>query len=260
MQKPASSHSSKDLRPFPVLGVFIHLTDHYLNWLVQRIRDRQPCHVVTLNAEMTMQAQRSPRLATIIRQAELIIPDGAGVVLYLLMYGQRVQRLPGIELAEALLREMAASPNLGSVFFFGGAPEVAQKAAEFWQSRLPGLSIAGSQHGFLTADTQHEFEQRLQALQPQVVLIGMGVPRQEFWLAEHRHLCPYATWIGVGGSFDIWAGTKLRAPAWLRNHNLEWVYRLYQEPQRWRRMMALPEFAGRALLHRLTHKTSAGQI
>jgi N-acetylglucosaminyldiphosphoundecaprenol N-acetyl-beta-D-mannosaminyltransferase len=249
--------SYKDLRSFPVMGVSVHIADHYLSWLIEQIRNRQSCHVVTLNAEMTMQAQRNPELATTIQNAELVVPDGAGVVFYLMLYGLRVKRLPGIELAEALLRQMAASPDLGSVFFFGSAPGVAQKAAEAWQSRLPELSIAGSQHGFLTSETQHELEQRLQALQPQVIFVGLGVPRQEFWLAEHRHLCPNATWIGVGGSFDIWAGTKRRAPAWLRNHNLEWVYRLYQEPWRWRRMLALPEFAGRSLLHRLTDRPSA---
>ena len=82
-------------------------------------------------------------------------------------------------------------------------------------------------------------------------MVGLGVPRQEFWIAQHRHLCPQATWIGVGGSFDIWAGIKSRAPVWLRDNHLEWLYRLYQEPWRWRRMMALPEFALKAIAQRL---------
>ena len=234
------------------MGIPVHLTDCYLDWLVARIQNHQGSHIVTLNAEMTMQAAQNDRLNAILQKAELVIPDGAGVVLYLRLYGRRVQRSPGIELAEALLRQMAAQ-NLGSVFFFGGAPGVVEKAVGAWRDRLPELAIAGSQHGFLSPETAPKFEQMLQTLQPQVILVGMGVPRQELWIADHRHLCPQALWIGVGGSFDIWAGTKTRAPAWLRNNHLEWTYRLYQEPWRWRRMLALPKFAGRSLLYRLTH-------
>jgi N-acetylglucosaminyldiphosphoundecaprenol N-acetyl-beta-D-mannosaminyltransferase len=88
----------------------------------------------------------------------------------------------------------------------------------------------------------------LKDLQPRVIFVGLGVPRQELWIAQNRHLCPDSIWIGVGGSFDIWAGTKQRAPAWFCNNHLEWLYRLYQEPWRWRRMMALPQFAVKALL------------
>ncbi|HEY9835334.1 MAG TPA: WecB/TagA/CpsF family glycosyltransferase, partial [Vampirovibrionales bacterium] len=72
---------------------------------------------------------------------------------------------------------------------------------------------------------------------------GLGVPRQEFWIRENRHLCPEAIWVGVGGSFDIWSGQKERAPVWLQRLQMEWAYRLYQEPWRWRRMLALPQFA-----------------
>lgn len=97
-----------------------------------------------------------------------------------------------------------------------------------------------------------DFCQTLKQLQPQVIFVGLGVPRQEFWIAKHRHLCPHAIWVGVGGSFDIWAETKTRAPKWLCDNNLEWVYRLYQEPWRWRRMLALPQFAWCSLLDTLS--------
>lgn len=237
---------------FSVLGLPIHLLNDYSGWLADRAQQQQGCHVVTLNAEMTMAAEQNDRLAQVIQQAELVIPDGAGVVLYLRLHSRQVQRCPGIELAESLLREFGRS-QLGSVFFFGGAPGVAQQAAEIWQSRVPGLAIVGVQNGYLTPETEPAFLQTLKDLQPRLILVGLGVPRQEFWIAEHRHLCPHSIWIGVGGSFDIWAGVKTRAPGWLRNNHLEWVYRLYQEPWRWRRMLALPQFAWRSLLYRLTH-------
>ncbi len=241
---------STNLQPFSVMGLPIHLTDDYLGWLVHRAQQWQGCHVITLNAEMTMQAERSDCLATIIQNAELIIPDGSGIVLYLRLYGKRIQRHPGIELAEGLLHAFNQKP-LGSVFFYGGQPGVAEQAARVWQEKLPNLPIAGTQHGFLKLEEQPAFEDHLKMLQPTLILVGLGVPRQEFWIMEHRHLCPNAIWIGVGGSFDIWAGTKIRAPEFFRNHHLEWLYRLYQEPWRWRRMMALPQFVWRSLLYRL---------
>ncbi|MBE9178353.1 WecB/TagA/CpsF family glycosyltransferase [Oculatella sp. LEGE 06141] len=232
-----------------VLGLPLHLLEDYPAWLIDQIQQQKGVHVVTLNAEMAMQAEQNSALATIVQQADLVIPDGSGVVLYLSLRGKRVQRCPGIELAELLLQRSPHCQQPCSVFLYGGQPGVCQQAAEVLQQRIPGLAIAGSQHGYLSTDEQHQLRQTLADCQPRIILVGLGVPRQELWIAEHRHLCPHAVWIGVGGSFDIWAGTKVRAPEWLRNNHLEWVYRLYQEPWRWRRMLALPRFAWRALVH-----------
>lgn len=229
-----------------VMGMPVHGGVHYADWLLTRQAQGLGAQVVTLNAEMAMQADRNPTLKQVICQAELVIPDGAGVVLYFRLQGKRLQRCPGIELAETLLRQL--SPQQ-SVFFYGGAPGVADAAVRYWQQRKPNLAIAGVQHGYLSAEAQPAFQEQLATLQPAVVLVALGVPRQEFWIADHRHLCPNAIWVGVGGSLDIWAGLKQRAPAWFCNHHLEWLYRLYQEPWRWRRMLALPKFAIRALTY-----------
>jgi N-acetylglucosaminyldiphosphoundecaprenol N-acetyl-beta-D-mannosaminyltransferase len=107
--------------------------------------------------------------------------------------------------------------------------------------------VAGTQHGYIETSDEWTVAQTLADLQPAVILIGLGVPRQEFWITRYRHSCPHSLWIGVGGSLDIWAGRKCRAPRWLRDNNLEWVYRLYKEPWRWRRMLALPQFAWKAI-------------
>lgn len=231
-----------------VLGLPVHLLVDYPGWLMARLHERQGVQVVTLNAEMAMQAEKSPPLAAAIRQAELVIPDGAGVVLYLRLRGQRIPRCPGIELAEMILRRSVQGDRPYKVFLYGGAPGVSEQAAQVWQQRVPGMAIVGAQHGYLAPDEQAQLLRDLQRLQPDILLVGLGVPRQELWIVEHRYLCPNSLWIGVGGSFDIWAGTKTRAPHWLRNNNLEWVYRLYQEPWRWKRMLALPAFAWRAVV------------
>ncbi|MBD2773511.1 WecB/TagA/CpsF family glycosyltransferase [Iningainema tapete] len=251
---------SQRKKAFSVLGLPVHVMVNYSDWLRERLQKSMGTHVVTLNAEMTMQAERNAKLAAVIQHAELIIPDGAGVVLYLrLLFWQKVQRTPGIELAESLLRELGEKGTNADVFFYGGAPGVATAAAEFWRSQVPGLRIAGTHSGYHSQPQEQLLHQNLAQLQPKVILVGLGVPRQELWIAQNRHLCPQAIWIGVGGSFDIWSGTKTRAPAWLGNNHLEWLYRLYQEPWRWRRMLALPEFALKALVYRLFQKPSIGE-
>lgn len=242
-------------KPFSVLGLPVHLLDDYVQWLRARLHEGIGTHIVTLNAEMTVLCEHHRTLADVIHQAELVIPDGAGIVLYLLLQGQKIRRCPGIELAERLLQ--SSRLELGAscpVFFYGGAQGVAQKAAEVWQQRVPNLIVAGTQHGYLCPDEEEHLRQTLLQLQPRLILVGLGVPRQELWISQHRDLCPQSTWMGVGGSFDIWAGVKTRAPAWLADNHLEWLYRLYQEPWRWRRMLALPRFAGKALAHRLTSR------
>ncbi len=233
-----------ELEQFSVMGLPVHGSQDYVGWLITRLRQGAGAHVVTLNAEMAIQAEQNPALKQVIQQATLVLPDGAGIVLYFLLKGQRLKRCPGIELAAALL--LAAGPE-ESAFFYGGAPNVAETAARNWRENAPELSIVGTQHGFLAPEEQSDFHQRLKQLQPSIILVGLGVPRQELWIEEHRHLCPQAIWIGVGGSFDIWAGLKSRAPAWFRNNHLEWLYRLYQEPWRWRRMIALPMFAWKSI-------------
>ena len=228
-----------------VLGVPVHILDDYVGWLGQH--RQQGAHVVTLNAEMAMQAEQNPQLADLIRKAELVVPDGAGVVFYLQLRGRKIQRCPGIELAEALIKQLGQSESDASVFFYGGAPGITDAVARRWQAELPGLKVAGTENGYISSQEEQALCDRLQQRQPAVILVGLGVPRQEFWIAQHCHLCPEAIWIGVGGSFDIWSGTKLRAPGWLRDNNLEWSYRLYKEPWRWRRMLVLPQFAWRAI-------------
>lgn len=242
---------SKRKEAFSVLGLPVHVISDYPGWLLERLQQCAGTHVVTLNAEMTMQAERNPPLAKVIQTAELVIPDGAGVVLYLQwLLWQNVQRVPGIELAETLLRQLGEQKTGAKVFFYGGRPGVAAKASEYWLSHVPGLVFAGTHSGFHSQEEEEQLRQTLTQEQPQVIFVGLGVPRQELWIAQNRHLCPQAIWIGVGGSLDIWSGTKTRAPAWLGNNNLEWLYRLYKEPWRWKRMLALPEFAIKALVYR----------
>ena len=244
---------SESPKKFSILGLPVHVMSDYTCWLLERLEAKIGTHIVTINAEMTMQAENNSPLAEVIKDADLVIPDGAGVVLYLQwLLWQKVQRIPGIELAQMLLQELGKLDSPTKVFFYGGSPEVASKAAKFWQAQIPNLGNIDYYCGYHSPQEEEELRQKLLQTQPEVIFVGLGVPRQELWIAQNRHLCPKAIWMGVGGSFDIWSGKKNRAPAWLGNNHLEWLYRLYQEPWRWRRMLALPEFAIKAIIYSLT--------
>jgi N-acetylglucosaminyldiphosphoundecaprenol N-acetyl-beta-D-mannosaminyltransferase len=218
----------------------VHVHKNYDEWLAQRLKSRQGAHVVTINAEMTMQARQNQDLANIIQKADLVVPDGSGVVLYLRSQGENINRCPGIELAERVVQ--IAVENKKQIFLIGGAPNVVDTVATGWRKKWTAIAIAGMHHGYFDDAIEQQICEQLQSSQPDLILVGLGVPRQELWIQKHRHLCANAVWIGVGGSFDIWAGEKNRAPKWMSNNHLEWLYRLYQEPWRWKRMLSLPHF------------------
>lgn len=242
-----------DLTIHRVLDVPIHTLaegattlESYVGWVVDRIRLGLGAQVITCNAEMVMLAQRENSFLQALEHAELVIPDGAGVVWALRIQKVSTHRTPGIELAERLLDYAAA--HGWSVAAIGALPEVAEAVQHIWQHRYPEL-VLWIHHGYFETDLELSIITRLEQINPQVILVGLGSPRQEYWIQKHRPLLPKAIWIGVGGSLDIWAGIKPRAPRWWRDHQMEWLYRLYQEPWRWRRMLALPQFVWQVALH-----------
>ena len=195
--------------------------------------------VVTLNAEMTMAARADPALGEVIEAAQLVIADGAGVVWALGRQGLRVPRSPGIELARRLLEHGARQG--WRVALVGASPSTMERLRQRLAAEIPGLQLAMACHGYQSAESWPGIEQQLLNLRPDLVLVALGVPRQETWIHGLRPRS--GLWMGVGGSFDVWAGMKKRAPGWMGALQIEWLYRLVQEPQRWRRMLALPEFA-----------------
>lgn len=196
--------------------------------------------IVTLNAEMTMAARVNANLFEAIDTADLVIPDGAGVVWALSRQGVRVIKIPGIELAWSLLEY--ASKHSWRVALVGASPTVMGKLKKILPQRLPGINIILAVDGYNSEEIWSNIEAKLRHKKPDLVLMALGVPRQEVWSKKVRNDCE-GIWMGVGGSFDIWSGLKKRAPQWMRVMQLEWLYRLIQEPSRWRRMLSVPAFA-----------------
>jgi N-acetylglucosaminyldiphosphoundecaprenol N-acetyl-beta-D-mannosaminyltransferase len=231
--------SETDVQRHSVLGLPIDVCRDVLAAALT-LHDRGGGQVVTLNAEMSMAALAQPDLEAVIQDAELVIPDGSGVVGALALQGVRVRRCPGIDLARALLQEAAA--RQWRVALVGASPQVMAALQVRLTDEIPGLQLVLCCHGFQPAEAWPDLEQHLLALQPDLVLAALGVPRQETWIQRLRQGQP-GLWMGVGGSFDVWSGHKKRAPRWMGTLHIEWLYRLVQEPARWRRMLSLPRYA-----------------
>jgi N-acetylglucosaminyldiphosphoundecaprenol N-acetyl-beta-D-mannosaminyltransferase len=217
----------------------------------EALRTRRALQVVTLNPEMIMQGEQDPELGQILRTAELVLPDGAGVVWALRRSGYpQVRRLPGIEFSEQLLA--LADKHQYRVALIGAQQDVLDRAAENLKRRYPGMQLVYTHHGFFNAAQE---EQAVLAdciaADPQIVLVALGVPRQEKFIARNRERFQGAVFVGVGGSLDVWSGIKQRAPEIFLRLNLEWLYRITSEPWRIKRTYkSLPLFVVKVLLNR----------
>ncbi len=197
--------------------------------------------IVTLGTEMVVYAQRDARYRAVINSCALSLCDTAGLLAVARRRGAQLQqRVTGADLIEHLCAR-AARESI-RIFLFGGAPGVAEEAAQVLLTRYPGLQIAGTRNGFFSASESPAIAQQIRASGAQLLLAGMGFPKQEFWLADYLRETGCGAAIGVGGSFDVISGKVERAPASWRRLNLEWLYRLVKEPKRWRRQLALPHF------------------
>ena len=202
--------------------------------------------IATANAEMIMMAQQDGELASILKQADLVVPDGAGVVWASRYLGHPVpERVAGYDLSQQLLQQAAQKGY--RVYFFGAAPGIAVQAQAVAVARYPGLHIVGVRDGYFSVQEEDEIIAEIKASQSDILLVALGVPKQEKWLAKNLHRLATPVARGVGGTFDVMAGVVERAPLWMQQASLEWLYRLLQQPQRFLRMLALPQFVLRVL-------------
>jgi N-acetylglucosaminyldiphosphoundecaprenol N-acetyl-beta-D-mannosaminyltransferase len=203
--------------------------------------------IVTPNSPALLLARRDRGLAAAYRRADLVIPDGIGIVWATRMLGAPLkERITGIDLARLIL---SSAGRLGyRVFLLGGRKGVAERAADRLKQDFPGLNVVGTQHGYF--DNDERVIQRISQAGPDILLVGMGVPRQEKWMADHQYRVRTPLMIGIGGALDIFSGDCKRAPEWWQRSGLEWLYRLLRQPWRIKTVLAIPRFIGLTLLVR----------
>lgn len=211
--------------------------------ILQFARGGAGVQVVTLGTEMVVAAQHDERFRHVVNECALSLCDTVGLLTIARRRGAEMRdRVTGIELMEHLCAAAAAEGDAMPVYLLGGGDGVAADAAAVLEVRFPGLRVAGTRNGFFGRADGPEVAREIARSGAKLLFVGMGSPRQEFWLADHLRATGAGAGIGVGGSFDVLGGRVERAPRAFRRLGLEWLYRLIQEPHRWRRQLALPQF------------------
>ncbi|HXF82752.1 MAG TPA: WecB/TagA/CpsF family glycosyltransferase [bacterium] len=235
-----------------LLGVRIHLLT--MAQAVEAVRammdGAEPRHVLTAHTAMLARARSDPALRDLLNSADLATPDGFGILLVGRILGVTFpERVAGVDLAEELCRVCVRDGR--RVFLLGARPGVAEAAAAALARRHPGLQIAGTHHGFFGVAEEPAVVERIRAARPHLLLVGMGFPQQEQWIARMRAVLGVPVSIGVGGTLDVMAGLVRRAPRWVQRAGLEWAYRALQEPRRWRVAATIPGVVLLAVQERL---------
>ena len=211
-------------------------------------------YIVTANPEILLRTRKDEGYRRAVNAGDLVLADGVGDLLAGRILGTPLpERVTGSDLTPLLLERLAARG--GSVFLYGGKPGVARRAAEQLSAAYPGLRIAGAENGYISDESA--LLARLRGEKPDLLLVGLGAPRQELWMAEHREDLG-AVMIGVGGLMDVLAGDLPRAPEAWRRAGLEWLFRLLRQPGRIGRVARLPRVLTLAAAERIKNGAPRG--
>ncbi len=238
-----------------ILGVRLSLLDSYrhaVETIVERIGCGEKTFCVAVNPEKIYRAQSDTELRDLLNQADLQICDGVGAAFASrVLHGRRVARITGIQLFLDMVG--AAEKYERSVFLLGASEASSAGAAECLQRKHRGLKIVGRQNGYFSCDA--EVVDQINRSGADMLFVAMGSPRQERWIAAHRHEIGAPFCMGVGGTLDVVSGRVARAPAICRKTGTEFLYRLLREPWRWRRQLCLPLFLLSVFRHVLLGRT-----
>ncbi len=197
--------------------------------------------IYTPNAEIMMDGIAENKMFQVLNDADMLVADGAGVVLASKILGKAVkQKVSGVDLAKNLLEASAKKPI--KFFLFGGKPGIAEKAQANIICDYPAAEVVGTRNGYFTEEDNQKIIDEINSSGAEVLFVCLGAPKQELWIHENKDKLTVKACLGVGGTLDILAGNVKLAPDFFRNHGLEWLYRLYKEPWRFKRMLKLPKF------------------
>jgi N-acetylglucosaminyldiphosphoundecaprenol N-acetyl-beta-D-mannosaminyltransferase len=197
--------------------------------------------IYTPNAEIMMEAQRDPYLKNILKNADLLVADGAGVVLASRILKLNLpEKVSGIDLVKNSF-DIKADKKI-KYFFFGSKPGIAELAAAHLIAGYKNIDVAGYRNGYFSNEDIDSIIEQINSSKADILLVALGAPKQEKWIHEHKDKLKVKICIGVGGSLDVFAGAVDLAPDFFRRNSLEWLYRLYKEPWRYKRMLDLPRF------------------
>lgn len=236
-----------------ILGVaFDNVTMEEAVARAQELMEEDAPHlVVTPNAEIVQQARADAEFSALIAGADLVIPDGVGVIYASKILGRPLKgRVPGVDFAANLMAQMAQSGQ--RLFLLGAKPGVADMAAEKLRETYPGLVVCGTHDGYFKEDGP--VVDAIGEAKADVVFVCLGAPKQEKWIRKNGEATGARLLIGLGGSLDVFAGQVERAPEGWQKAGMEWLYRALKQPARLKRVAKLPLFLCSAAGARITGK------
>lgn len=231
-----------------ILGVPVHPLSmaEAVEYLSARVTEHKVTNVITANAEIIMMGTKDAEYMKLLQKADCVLPDGAGTVWAGRTLGFEVpERVAGFDLFLELIKT-APEKNF-KVFFFGASPGIAEAAKQKCEKLAPGVDIVGCRNGYFTDVDVPNIIENINSSEADILFIALGAPKQEYWLDANSSKLKPSLRIGIGGSFDVLAGKMERAPKWMQEASLEWLFRLYKQPSRLGRMMALPQFVLKVL-------------
>ena len=227
-------------------GVDSFSMDEALDYIVKKHGQ-----VVTINPEMIECASSNEDFKRVIQDAEMVLPDGIGIKLGLKILGHDVARIPGIDFGKALIKRAYYLKK--SVALIGATQDVVENAVVNLKAEFSNLNIVYYHNGYF--DDSNEIYNELLSLKPDLVLVALGAPKQEMFISNLKSQLPNSVFIGLGGSFDVWAGAVKRAPKFYRDIGCEWLYRVISEPKRLKRIFpTIPLFLLKVIIERFKSK------
>jgi len=234
----------------PVIDLWVDPVD--MEGALERVRqfvengDRPHC-IFAVNPEKNFSVPANPLLYETFKNADLLIPDGIGVVMAArILHHATLSRVPGVELMERICK--LAAEKKYRIFIYGAKEEVNRKAVEILMERYPGIRIAGRANGYVKDGQMSELIQKINDSNAEILFLALGSPMQEKWYSDYKDsLKTIRVCQGIGGTLDAITGNVTRAPELWCNLGLEWLYRLLSEPKRIRRQKVLPIFAWRVI-------------
>ena len=229
------------------LNVNTYSFEEAINKAKNLIDGERVSQIVTINPEMFQYAEKDSDFANIIKEAEMVIPDGVGVKIALQINGTKVTKIPGVDFAKRLLEESAVS-NI-PVAIIGAKEEVITKAVENLNKEISGLNIVYYHDGYFNNDEKIYSDLKLKS--PKLILVALGSPKQERFIYNAKKILKPSLMIGIGGSLDVWSGYVKRAPIFFQKTGLEWLYRTITQPSRFKRIFpTLPLFIIKAISYK----------
>ena len=220
-----------------------------LDYIIE-VSDNKSTQTVTLNPEMIELGEKNKEFGDILKNADLVIPDGFGIKLGLKIKGINQERIPGIEFSKKLI-EYCANNSL-PIALIGAKEEIIQNASENLVKEFPNLNIVYKRNGYFTDEDEKDIIAELKTASPKLVLVALGVPKQEIFIKKYLREFNNTIFVGVGGSFDVWSGKVKRAPLFFRKIGCEWLWRLLKEPSRFNRMFpTLPLFLFKVIIEKI---------